>query len=322
MIASTTGYGKAVLELPEKKVTIEIRSLNSKTLDLNTRIPSFYREKELEIRNLISEKVQRGKVDFSMLVELNPAARNQNINAELIKSYMAEFKSITPNVTEGELLPVVMRLPDVISYTQDDLGEDEWNQIRATIIDAIDALNQFRLDEGKVLEKYLTLNLNNILELLTQVVPFEKERIETIKERFNKRLEEVKVDIDQNRFEQELIFYLEKLDITEEKVRILQDADDIFIKALHEWNLYDSVWQAGVILLPVQSVGVMGDERTYENAVALRAVTSIDAMTADWAHLPYDFLAKVSNDIINKVKGVNRVTYDISSKPPATIEWE
>ncbi len=111
-------------------------------------------------------------------------------------------------------------------------------------------------------------------------------------------------------------------DITAEKVRILQDADDIFISGLREWNLYDKVWQAGVILLPVQSVGVMGDERTYENAVALRAVTSTDAMTADWAHLPYEFLAKVSNDIINKVKGVNRVTYDISSKPPATIEWE
>ncbi len=226
-----TGYGKAVLELPEKKVTIEIRSLNSKTLDLNTRIPSFYREKELEIRNLISEKVQRGKVDFSMMVELNPAARNQNINAELIKSYMAEFKSITPNVTDGELLPVVMRLPDVISYTQDDLGEDEWNQIRATIIDAINALNQFRLDEGSVLEKYLTLNLTNILELLTQVVPFEKERIETIKERFSKRLEEVKVEIDQNRFEQELIFYLEKLDITEEKVR-LKNHCEYFLKEL------------------------------------------------------------------------------------------
>ncbi|WP_282629317.1 YicC/YloC family endoribonuclease [Empedobacter sedimenti] len=231
MIASMTGYGKAVLELPEKKVTIEIRSLNSKTLDLNTRIPSFYREKELEIRNLISEKVQRGKVDFSMMVELNPAARNQNINAELIKSYMAEFKSITPNVTDGELLPVVMRLPDVISYTQDDLGEDEWNQIRATIIDAINALNQFRLDEGSVLEKYLTLNLTNILELLTQVVPFEKERIETIKERFSKRLEEVKVEIDQNRFEQELIFYLEKLDITEEKVR-LKNHCEYFLKEL------------------------------------------------------------------------------------------
>ena len=121
-------------------------------------------------------------------------------------------------------------------------------------------------------------------------------------------------------------------DITREKVRILQDADDIFIQGLRDWKvkdadgketaLYDQVWQAGVILLPVQSVGVMGDERTYERAVALRAVTSTDAMTADWAHLPYEFLAKVSNDIINKVKGVNRVTYDISSKPPSTIEWE
>lgn len=231
MIASMTGYGKAVLELPEKKVTIEIRSLNSKTLDLNTRIPSFYREKELEIRNLISEKVQRGKIDFSMLVELNPAARNQSINAELIKSYMEEFKSITPNVTDGELLPVIMRLPDVISYTQDDLNEEEWNQIRATIIEAINALNQFRLDEGKVLEKYLTLNLNNILELLTQVIPFEQERIETIKERFNKRLEDLKVDIDQNRFEQEMIFYLEKLDITEEKVR-LKNHCEYFLKEL------------------------------------------------------------------------------------------
>lgn len=111
-------------------------------------------------------------------------------------------------------------------------------------------------------------------------------------------------------------------DITPEKVRILQDADDIFIRGLREWGLYGQVWQAGVILLPVRSVGVMGDERTYERAVALRAVTSTDAMTADWAHLPYEFLAKVSNDIINHVRGVNRVCYDISSKPPATIEWE
>lgn len=111
-------------------------------------------------------------------------------------------------------------------------------------------------------------------------------------------------------------------DVTEEKVRMLQEADHIFIQGLRDWGLYDKVWQAGVILLPVKSVGVMGDERTYERAVALRAVTSTDAMTADWAHLPYDFLAKVSNDIINKVKGVNRVCYDISSKPPSTIEWE
>ena len=129
-------------------------------------------------------------------------------------------------------------------------------------------------------------------------------------------------------------------DITREKVRILQDADDIFIQGLRDWkikdadgnivkdeygneqSLYHQVWQAGVILLPVKSVGVMGDERTYERAVALRAVTSTDAMTADWAHLPYEFMAQVSNDIINKVRGVNRVCYDISSKPPSTIEWE
>ena len=111
-------------------------------------------------------------------------------------------------------------------------------------------------------------------------------------------------------------------DITPEKVRVLQEADDIYITLMREWGLYDQVWQAGTILLPIRSVGVMGDERTYENTITLRAVTSTDAMTADWAQLPYDFLAKVSNEIINKVKGVNRVVYDISSKPPATIEWE
>ena len=111
-------------------------------------------------------------------------------------------------------------------------------------------------------------------------------------------------------------------DVTREKVRILQNVDNIFISSLKEDGLYDSVWQAGAMLLPVQSVGVMGDERTYENAVALRAVQSTDGMTADWVHLPYDFLSKVSNKIINKVKGINRVVYDISSKPPATIEWE
>jgi GMP synthase (glutamine-hydrolysing) len=111
-------------------------------------------------------------------------------------------------------------------------------------------------------------------------------------------------------------------DITPEKVHVLQEADDIFINMLHEWGLYDMVWQAAAILLPVKSVGVVDDKRTYENAVVLRAITSTDAMTADWVQLPYEFLAKVSNEIINKVQGVNRVVYDISSKPPATIEWE
>ena len=111
-------------------------------------------------------------------------------------------------------------------------------------------------------------------------------------------------------------------EITEQKIHILQEVDHIFISGLKEYNLYDNVWQAGAIFLPVQSVGVMGDERTYENAVALRAVSSTDGMTADWCHLPYEFLSKISNRIINNVKGINRVTYDISSKPPATIEWE
>ena len=111
-------------------------------------------------------------------------------------------------------------------------------------------------------------------------------------------------------------------EITPERVEILQNVDKIYIDALRDAGLYDKVWQAGAILLPVKSVGVMGDERTYESCVALRAVTSTDGMTADWVHLPYEFLARVSNDIINKVRGVNRVVYDISSKPPATIEWE
>jgi GMP synthase (glutamine-hydrolysing) len=111
-------------------------------------------------------------------------------------------------------------------------------------------------------------------------------------------------------------------DITSDKVRILQEVDSLFINGLRNHNLYEKVWQAGAMLLPVQSVGVMGDERTYEKVVALRAVVSVDGMTADWAHLPHDFLSEISSDIINKVKGVNRVVYDISSKPPATIEWE
>jgi GMP synthase (glutamine-hydrolysing) len=111
-------------------------------------------------------------------------------------------------------------------------------------------------------------------------------------------------------------------EVTAEKVAMLQEADAIYTNALRSWDLYDKVWQAGAILLPVQSVGVMGDERTYEFTVALRAVTSVDGMTADWAHLPYDFMAHVSNEIINQVRGINRVVYDISSKPPATIEWE
>ncbi|WP_322969112.1 YicC/YloC family endoribonuclease [Faecalibacter sp. LW9] len=233
MIASMTGYGKSVLELPEKKITIEIRSLNSKTLDLNTRIPSYYREKELEIRNIISEKVQRGKVDFAMQVELNPAARTQKLNADLIKQYIVDFKQITPDVSEADLLPVVMRMPDVMNFSQEDLSDEEWSAIRETVIEAINALNTYRADEGAVLEKELTSYVENILQLLTQVDQFEGERIVTIKERFTKRLEELKAEIDQNRYEQEMIYFLEKLDITEEKVRLKNNCE-YFIQQINE----------------------------------------------------------------------------------------
>lgn len=233
MIASMTGYGKSVLELPEKKITIEIRSLNSKTLDLNTRIPSFYREKELEIRNIISEKVQRGKVDFAMQVELNPAARTQKLNADLIKQYIEDFKQITPAVSDADLLPVVMRMPDVMSYSQDDLSDDEWEAIRATVLEAIDALNTYRNDEGKVLEKELISYVESILNLLSDVEQYEGERIITIKERFGKKLEDLKVEIDQNRYEQEMIYFLEKLDVTEEKVRLKNNCE-YYIQEIHQ----------------------------------------------------------------------------------------
>lgn len=233
MIASMTGFGKSILELPEKKITIEIRSLNSKTLDLNTRIPSYYREKEIEIRNIISEKVQRGKIDFNMQVELNPAARTQKLNAELIKQYIADFKEITPDISEADILPVVMRMPDVMNFSQEDISDDEWNAIKKTVTDAINALNQYRIDEGAVLEKELLNYVNNILNLLTQVDQFEGERIVTIKDRFNKRLEELNVEIDQNRFEQEMIYFLEKLDVTEEKVRLKNNCE-YFIKELQQ----------------------------------------------------------------------------------------
>lgn len=233
MIASMTGYGKSTLELPEKKITIEIRSLNSKTLDLNTRIPSYYREKEIEIRNIISEKVQRGKVDFNMQVELNPAARTQKLNADLIKQYIADFKAITPDVSEADILPVVMRMPDVMNFSQEDLSDEEWQAIKNTVVEAIEALNQYRADEGAVLEKELLNYVENILTLLTQVDQYEGERIVTIKERFGKKLEDLKVEIDQNRYEQEMIYFLEKLDITEEKVRLKNNCE-YFIQQINE----------------------------------------------------------------------------------------
>ena len=231
MIYSMTGYGKATAECSNKKITIEIRSLNSKTLDLNTRIPYLFKEKELEIRKILSEKLQRGKVDFSIHTEANGDAKSQSVNSEIIKAYIEEFKQITPDASDVELLSIVMRLPDVMAFTSHEIDEQEWETISKLIVEATDNLNEFRLTEGKVLEKDFIQRIQNIVDLLQHVEPFEKERLETIKERFVKNLEELNVDYDQNRYEQEMIFYLERLDITEEKVR-LKNHCDYFIETL------------------------------------------------------------------------------------------
>lgn len=225
MIHSMTGYGKAVAEYSDKKITVEIRSLNSKGLDLNTRLPFLYKEKELEIRKLLSEKLQRGKIDFSITLEANAVNKAQQINPEIIKSYIEEFKQLVPGATDAELLAIVMRLPDVMVFSSKEIDETEWNQALELILKAIENLNQFRRDEGKMLEQEFIQRIQSILQLLNQVEPFEKERIQTLKDRFTKNLEELSGDYDANRFEQELIYYLEKLDITEEKVRLKNHCD-------------------------------------------------------------------------------------------------
>lgn len=225
MIQSMTGYGKAVAECSDKKLTVEIRSLNSKSLDLNTRLPYLYKEKELEIRKILSEKLQRGKIDFSIQTEITADNKTQQINPDIIRSYLQEFRHIVPDAKDPELLSIVMRLPDVMTFTCNSLSDEEWNLCQKTIKDAIENLSQFRLDEGKVLEQEFEQRIQIILKLLKEVEPFEKERIQTLKERFTKNLEELSSDYDQNRFEQELIYYLEKLDITEEKVRLKNHCD-------------------------------------------------------------------------------------------------
>lgn len=235
MIHSMTGYGKATAECSDKKITIEIRSLNSKSLDLNTRIPYMYKEKELEIRKILSEKLQRGKIDFFIQTESNADSKSQTVNAEIIKAYIEEFKEITPSASDAELLSIIMRLPDVMAFTTQEIDEQDWEIIKKLICEAIDSLNQYRLAEGVVLENDFIQRIQKIDELLEEIDPFEKERIETLKERFIKNLDELKVDYDQNRFEQEMIYYMEKLDITEEKVR-LRNHCNYFIETLKDSN--------------------------------------------------------------------------------------
>jgi len=220
-----TGFGKAICELPTKKVHIEIKSLNSKQLDLNTRIPAIYREKELEIRSELARQLQRGKVDVTIFVETMIPDKITQLNEQVISNYYQQLSSISQKLgidSNTDFLRVIMPLPDTLKVEQTELDESEWVLIFKTIQQAVQAIDQFRLQEGKMLEADISDRAKIISGLLEQVPQFEKLRIEKIKSRIRENLAELaeKTKMDENRFEQELIYYLEKLDISEEKSRL------------------------------------------------------------------------------------------------------
>lgn len=220
MIQSMTGFGKASLQLPTKKITVEIKSLNSKGLDLNTRMPSVFREMELGLRNQISQRLERGKVDFSLYVEATGEETTSKINVPIIKGYINQMKAVIPNADETELMKMAVRMPDALKTERDEIDENEWKQIQTVINEALENIANFRKDEGASLEKEFQLRISNINNLMNEAVSYDAERVETVKTRLRTALDELKVNVDENRFEQELIFYLEKYDITEEKVRL------------------------------------------------------------------------------------------------------
>tara|TARA_B100001059_G_C17839933_1_gene591459 strand:- start:3028 stop:3876 length:849 start_codon:yes stop_codon:yes gene_type:complete len=215
-----TGYGKSVLQLPTKKITIELKSLNSKNLDLNARMPSIYREKELDLRKLIAKQLERGKVDFSIYVETTADDTSTQINAPVVKQYMEQLKAVYNDGNEMELLKMAVRFPDALNTVREEIDNTEWKQIEAEINVALDSLKDYRLNEGKVLEQDFNDRIKNIADLLQQVIAMDPDRVEGVKERLRKGVEELKEKYDENRFEQELVYYIEKFDITEEKVRL------------------------------------------------------------------------------------------------------
>ena len=231
MIHYMTGYGKSVLELPAKTIRLEIRSLNSKSLDLNVRMPSMYRAKELELRKRIGARLERGKIDFSLYVEFNKGETPAKINSEVVKSYMEQLQSISPSASI-ELLKMAVRMPDAVSTDREDIDADEWAIISNEVGVVLDRIEDYRKDEGIALEKDFSKRITNIDELLNRVIDMDSERIEHIRERLEKGISDLKEKIDQNRFEQELIYYIEKLDITEEKTR-LKNHLAYFLKTLN-----------------------------------------------------------------------------------------
>lgn len=230
MIQSMTGYGKSILELPSKKITIEIKSLNSKNLDLNTRVPSTYREKEMELRDLIAKSLQRGKVDFNLFIEVTGEETTTVINEEVVKDYIWQLK----NIVDGdatELLKMAVRMPDALKTQRDELDEAEYHKIVDGVNQALEAINTYRTDEGKSIEADFRKRIENIHQLLEEVVKIDPDRIVNVREKLQKAVADLKAEVDENRFEQELMYYLEKYDINEEKVR-LQNHLDYFLAAL------------------------------------------------------------------------------------------
>jgi uncharacterized protein (TIGR00255 family) len=215
-----TGYGKAEFHIDDKSIMVEIRSLNSKNIDLKTRIPSVYREKESEIRKLIANQLKRGKIDFQLTIESLVDQPKNQINTGILNNYLQQLKAVQPNADETQLLVAALRLPDVLQYQKEDLDEAEWQKVRKVIDEAIAKMITYRKDEGATLEKDLLANLDNIQQYLDQIAAIDGARVEEIKTRLHEALSKLKIDVDQNRFEQELIYYLEKLDINEEKVRL------------------------------------------------------------------------------------------------------
>lgn len=227
-----TGYGKTVLQLPTKKITIELKSLNSKNLDLNIRVPGYYREKELDIRKQLATELVRGKIDFSIYIEDNGGEFSSKINEKMVKEYMTQLRSIVDS-DEIELLKMAIRLPDAFKSQREELDEQEWNQIENGILETIEKINEYRIDEGKALHADFVLRISIIEILLERVVEMDPLRIEQVKNKLRKSIAELETKIDESRFEQELIYYIEKLDITEEKVR-LKNHLEYFIKELNE----------------------------------------------------------------------------------------
>ena len=228
-----TGFGKSLLQLADKKIIIEIKSLNSKAIDLNTRIAQAYKEKELTLRKLISDTLERGKIDFTLTVENTSTSSTSTLNAPVVRGYIEQMRAISPNGPDVEFLKMAVRMPDALTTPVEEVDEREFAQIEEQLVLALKQLQAFRSSEGAILQKDFELRIRNIQQLLTQVEALDTERLASIRSRMERAVEEIRDRVDENRFEQELIFYLEKLDITEEKVRLANHLN-YFLTTLEE----------------------------------------------------------------------------------------